>query len=175
MHIKTLLNLNLETMLIVTVWQSPFIFQGYFKIKNNSNNDEHLLFFRCECFEKEQLELLTNDFSPANYQFTDLYQGEKRVNLEQIDAQYLLKYALDSTVKKMLLSSYQHKLVIDEIAMQAIINQVEPILMAGQSSVSQADIGFAVAMDFTPQDELANNAAQALLAQFTALKKTVTH
>jgi len=81
----------------------------------------------------------------------------------------MLKYALHVTLKEMISSRKIHFTSIDDIAIQAMIDKIKPILSQANQALSLPEdyshIGFAVAMDFCPQEELGRLAALALLNQ----------
>lgn len=58
-----------------------------------------------------------------------------------------------------------HFTSIDDIAMRALINKVRPILNRELALPEEDHIGFAVAMDFRPEEEIALLAALSLLGK----------
>ena len=162
--------LNVETLVLVAVWEHPFVFQGCFKITELQRDNTVLFFFRCQSGHLKQADILDHDFSPAYYEFTHLYNEFGLVQLNNLnhvqeDALYLLKYALHITLEEMLSSRKLHFTSIDDMAMQALINKVKPILSRELPLPEEDHIGFAVAMDFFPEEEMALLAALALLSQ----------
>lgn len=179
---KKFTGINVETLVLVAVWEPPFIFQGCFKITELQCGDTVLFFFRCQANHVHQSNILHNDFSSEQYEFTHLYNEEGLIqlsNLDQIqeDALYLLKYALHVTLKEMLSSRQMHFTSIDDIAMQALIDKVKPILNKELTLPEEDHIGFAVAMDFRPEVEMALLAALCLLGKLkdTGTKIIQTH
>ena len=169
--------LTIETLVLVAVWDSPFIFQGCFKITELSEETPVLYFFRCQSNHQKQMDILNNDFSQTDYEFTHLYNdlGLIQFNTQeqaQEDALYVLKYALHRTLGEMLSRKSLQFTSIDDMAMQSFINQITPIL-SGDATLPAADhIGFAVAMDFCPTEETGVLAASVLLAKLSnQLKK----
>ena len=163
--------INVETLVLVAVWDTPFIFQGCFKITELEGKNTVLFFFRSQTSHGQQSDILNYDFSPEHYEFTHLYNETSLIplsNLEpaQEDALYLLKYALHITLGEMLSSRKTHFTSIDDIAMQALINKVRPILNSKLTVPEEDHIGFAVAMDFRPEEKMALSAALALLEKF---------
>lgn len=166
----------METLVLVAVWDAPFIVQGCFKITELQGNDTVLFFFRCQAGHEQQSDILNHDFSPEQYEFTHLYNETGLIQLSHLDtaqedALYLLKYALHITLREMLSSRAMHFTSIDDIAMQALIDKVRPILNSELTLPEEEHIGFAVAMDFRPEEEMALSVALTLLAK---LKNTDT-
>lgn len=162
------MRLNVETLILVAVWEHPFIFQGCIRITELDENNEVLYFFRCESNHSEQNDILNNDFSPDDYTFTHLYNESGFIQLSVMDptkeyALNMMKYALHVTLREMISSRKIHFTSIDDIAMQAMINKIKPILNKELTLPEDDHIGFAVAMDFTPQEEVGRLAALALL------------
>lgn len=164
---NTSLTLNIETLILVAVWQQPFIFQGCFQI-TQSRKEEKVLFF----FDANQImqskSIFIRSFSLSN---THLYNELGLILLNSLkhsqeNALYILKYALHTTLKEMLSSRKLHFTAIDETAMQALINKVRPILDKELSLPEEEHIGFAVTMDFYAQEEITLTAATVLLNQF---------
>ena len=161
-------SLNVETLVLVAVWENPSIFQGCTKITALHNHKEVLYFFRCQSNHQEQDDILTNDFSSDDYEFTHLYNelGFIEWSLTDPTKEYaldMMKYALHVTLREMISSRKVHFTSIDDIAMQAMINKIKPILNKELALPEDDHIGFAVAMDFSPQEEMGRLAVQALL------------
>lgn len=178
---KKFTGINIETLLLVAVWETPFIFQGCFKITELQGKNTVLFFFRCQV-RHVQSDILNHDFSPEPYEFSHLYNDEGLIQLsnlesEQEDALYLLKYALHITLKEMRTNRKTHFTSIDDIAMQALIDKVRPILNKELTLPDEDHIGFAVAMDFRPDKEITLSAALTLLRKFknTDTKIIQTH
>ncbi|MFJ1269866.1 hypothetical protein ACD661_14990 [Legionella lytica] len=171
--------INVETLVLVAVWETPFIFQGCFKITELQGSNTALFFFRCQANQVQQSDILHNDFSCEQYEFTHLYNEEGLIQLSNLDeaqedALYLLTYALHVTLGEMLSSRKTHFTSIDDIAMQALINKVRPILNRELTLPEEDHIGFAVAMDFCPKEDTALLAALGLLGKLNS--KTInTH
>jgi hypothetical protein len=164
-------DLNIETLILVAVWECPFIFQGCFKITQLHKDHTIILFFRCQSIHEQQMDILHEDFSPEEYEFTHLYNDSGRIipngqNQTHEDAVYLLKYALYVSLKEMLVNRKLHFTSIDDMAMQAMINRIRPILNKELVLPEEEHIGFAVAMDFCPQEEMGNAAALTLCREF---------
>jgi len=161
--------LNIETLVLVAIWEKPFIFQGSFTITSKGNNSKKLLVFRCECDLEDKEVIMEVDFSPINYKFTHLYNIQSEIALSNIDyelelALYLLKYALNETLKKIITHPKQHAVHMDDIALASISRQMETYLFYRQEkNLGNSDIGFAVAIDFTPTEEQGRKAALALI------------
>ncbi|MDR3502516.1 MAG: hypothetical protein P4L79_08025 [Legionella sp.] len=165
---KNFTGINVETLVLVAVWETPFIFQGCFKITELQGKNTVLFFFRSQTSHLYRSDILTHDFSPEHYEFTHLYNEEGLIQLNSLaptqeDALYLLKYALHITLGEMLSSRKTHFTSIDDSAMQALIDKVRPILNNELTLPEEDHIGFAVAMDFHPEEEVALSAALALL------------
>lgn len=170
------ISISIETLVLVAVWKTPFVFQGCFKIIDQSRNTKKFIFFRCECNFAEKMDVIDQDFSPYDYQFTHLYDESELVQLNaQEHALYLLKYALRSTLVKMITNQRHNLVSIDDVAMQSIIKQIQPVLNQA-TAWSQEDtcIGFAVSMDFCPEEEMGRAAVLDLLGT-TGSKNKKTH
>lgn len=157
---------TIETTVLVAIWNMPVIFQGYFKITFANEPEEFFIFYRCQCKEYEQQQFRAQEFIPSKVQFTHLYNSLGiRHSLNQIeeDALYLLQYALFMTVHQMLSNSIHHLTYIDEIALSSIIERTTSILNRPDLTKTHEDLGFAVAMNFEPIDELSSKALLALL------------
>ena len=81
---KKIAGLLVETTLLVAVWENPFIFQGCIKITELNKNNQVLYFFRCQSHHKEQQDIVNDDFSADNYQFTHLYHELGFIQLSSI-------------------------------------------------------------------------------------------
>ncbi|QDP72718.1 hypothetical protein FOG18_09195 [Legionella israelensis] len=166
---KKFAGINVETLVLVAAWENPFVFQGCFKITELHRDNTALFFFRCESRHINQTDILQHAFSPDEYEFTHLYNESGLIQLNilnqaQENGLYLLKYALHITLGEMLSSRKVHFTSIDDMAMQALINKVKPILNRECNTLPEENhIGFAVAMDFCPKDEMALFAALGLL------------
>ena len=79
----------------------------------------------------------------------------------------MMKYALHVTLKEMISNRKIHFTSIDDIAMQAMINKIKPILNKELALPEEDHIGFAVAMDFSPQERMGDLAVLALLNQLS--------
>lgn len=161
---------NIETLILVAVWNQPAIFQGCFKVTFlNFSEKPIFLFFRCEYDNKNREDYVDDNFSPDEYHFSHFYHESRMISLEQEQpgiayAEYILKYALYKTLLEMR-TNQKHKASIDDVAMNAILSRVEPILrQEGAWSVSDEHIGFAVAMDFYPQEAMGQLAVKTLLS-----------
>lgn len=163
------IELNIETLVLVAIWEKPFIFQGSFTITNKSDHSKRSLVFRCECNLEDKIAIMEMDFSPVNYQFTHLYNAQSEIALSKNDEQelalYLLKYALNETLKQIITHPKQHAIHMDNIALASISQQMETYLFYRQEkNLGDSDIGFAVSIDFTPTEKIGRKAALALLA-----------
>jgi hypothetical protein len=175
------INLNIETLILVAVWKQPFIFQGCFKITELNNNEKVLFFFRGQSSHATQNAIIQNEFSPYDYELTHLYNnlGLVQINMlnqTQEDALYLLKYALHTTLCMMLTRRNQYPNAIDDVAMQMMIDKITPIINKESPLPEGEDhIGFAVAMDFCPKEEMGLQAATTLLSKFKNQVDTSFH
>ena len=158
-------NISIETLVLVAVWERPFVFQGCFKIVARHREIKKFIFFRCECNLMEKMDVNDQGFSPDDYQFTHLYNEFELVHLAMNEhALYLLKYALRTTLSKMITNLTHYFVSIDDVAMQSIVKQIQPVL--NQASLWSEDdngIGFAVAMDFCPEETMGQAAVLGLL------------
>lgn len=168
------IDINIETLILVTIWEPPCIFQGCFKISTlHSQHEQHFL-FRCEISNSEQTDFVENGFCPENYHFTHLYDQERIIALDEENeyqeyAVYILKYALYVTIKEMLINNPQKRqlLSMDDAFLNTLIEKIKPILNKDPLwSESMKEIGFAVAMDFCPKEKMGEAAVQSLLAGF---------
>ena len=161
--------INVETLILVAVWESPFVFQGSFKIIDKSRHTERFIFYRCECNKFAKTDILEEEFSPYDYQFTHLYRvASDHSQIEFMgqlidDALYLLKYALYTSLTQMIRSSKQYFTYIDEVALLAISKKIGGVLQEGLDIQEDQELGFAVSMDFNPSEPLGQAAASALL------------
>jgi hypothetical protein len=169
---KKITGINVETLVLVAVWDNPFIFQGCIKITELQKNNEVLYFFRCQSKHKNQNDILTNNFYSNDYEYSHLYHETGFIQLNSIDtikeyALDMLKYALHVTLREMISSRKIHFTSIDDLAMQAMINKIKPLLNKELMQLPEDEhIGFAVAMDFSPQEKMGHLAAFALLQKF---------
>ncbi|HAU1093060.1 TPA: hypothetical protein F8V12_10065 [Legionella pneumophila] len=164
--------INIETLVLVAAWSFPFVFQGSFKILDRDKYNEHFIFYRCEYTKAHQTDILEDEFSPLDYQFTYLYAGSVKYHgniLNQLseNAIYLLQYALHLTLSKMLTNKRPSDIYIDEIALNFLTERIKQKFDEGKSFENEADIGFAVAMDFNPQEQTALAAVRNLLSCLT--------
>ncbi|HHT9888306.1 TPA: hypothetical protein ACT9KI_000447, partial [Legionella pneumophila] len=165
-------SINIETLVLVAAWKFPFVFQGSFKILDRDSYNEHFIFYRCEYTKAHQTDILEDEFSPLDYQFTYLYAGSIKyldniLNQLSENAIYLLQYALHLTLSKMLTSKRPSDIYIDEIALNFLTERIKQKFDEGKNFEGEADIGFAVAMDFNPQEQTALAAARNLLSCLT--------
>ncbi len=160
--------INIETLILVAVWESPFIFQGSFKIIDKKSHVDHLIFFRCECEKATKAEILEDEFSPYDYQLTHLYRAVEQGQCEFFqhltdDALYLLKYALYVSLTQMIRNDKYYLAYMDEVALVTISQRVDESLKRGQNVQDDAHLGFAVAMDFNPKESSGQAAVTSLL------------
>ncbi len=95
-------SINIETLVLVAVWNRPFIFQGSFSITNTRNHSIQLIFFRCECKLEDKMDVFDIEFSPDDYSFTHLYDSQSEIDITNTTDDleqylYLLKYSLKET------------------------------------------------------------------------------
>ncbi|AMP90827.1 hypothetical protein [Legionella pneumophila] len=180
MKINNNLNIliNIETLVLVAVWSAPIVFQGSFTIFDRKNGKQYLIFYRCECQKANQTDILDDEFSPFDYQFTYLYAGSVRLhdnifNQLSEDAIYLLQYALYLTVTKMLTTKKQNYIYIDEMALHSLTESIKQKFAEGKNFEMDAEIGFAVAMDFNPQEQAALYAVSSLLSCLAVESKSM--
>jgi hypothetical protein len=160
--------INIETLILVAVWDQPFVFQGSFKILDKNKHQEHFLFYRCESLKAEKMDILEHEFSPYDYQFSHLYRVSEQSQIEfsdslTEDALYLLKYALHITLTQMMTNKKHYFTYIDEIALISISKRIKSVLNKGVNSQENEDLGFAVAMDFNPLEPVGQQAVLVLL------------
>jgi hypothetical protein len=159
--------LNIETFILVAIWEKPFVFQGSFNITNKQDNSKRILFFRCECYLEDQMSL-HEEFSPDDYQFTHLYTSQSPVLMERVDSEkeqalYILKYAFKATLEQMITRTTPYFTYIDEIAMSRMSEQIEQYIKCDkQKNIDDDHIGFAVSIDFTPHENTGKMAAATL-------------
>jgi hypothetical protein len=150
--------INIETLILVAVWDQPFVFQGSFKILDKNKHQEHFLFYRCESLKAEKMD---NQFSHL-YRVSEQSQIEFSDSLTE-DALYLLKYALHITLTQMMTNKKHYFTYIDEIALISISKRIKSVLNKGVNSQENEDLGFAVAMDFNPLEPVGQQAVLVLL------------
>lgn len=158
--------ITIETLILVAAWKTPSVFQGCFKITKKKDDSTQYLLFRCES-DIEQNTMAKEDFSPNQYEFTHLYNdsnSRKIINLgaEVQNALYLLKYALHLTLNAMRVKNQAIK-YIDEVAMTLITETIKPILQDCSWTEKAEHVGFAVAVDFNPSEEIGEAAVLSLL------------
>ncbi|WP_419420835.1 hypothetical protein ACNVED_05935 [Legionella sp. D16C41] len=169
---RDLAKINIETLVLVAIWEQPFIFQGCFQIIESISQKKVLYFFRCQYEKFEYINKIDDDFSPYDYNFSYLYDESRMIELHSLTdagdfAIYVLKYALHTTLLEMLKHERKNFLSIDDMAMQAMIERIRPILDQNLLTGLDEDLGFAASVDFMPQEEMARMAAKALLSNFT--------
>lgn len=172
------ISLNIETLILVAVWKTPFIFQGCFNVTNRHDNSRHLLFFRCECYLKNKADF-QNEFSPQDYQFTHLYNEKSAISLDSghefEQALYLLKYALKAALE-MLVNDPKHYLVhVDEVASSSLANQARDYMLNKKQDLVDKALGFAVSIDFIATENSSKIAAYGLLKLCDFIKKDNLH
>jgi hypothetical protein len=65
--------ITIETILLVAIWDEPFIFQGFFKIASQDKQQDILYFFKCINTDLSQLQIKQGDFVPRDYEFNYIY------------------------------------------------------------------------------------------------------
>lgn len=55
---KKLISINVETLVLVAVWEDPFIFKGCIKITELPKNKEVFYCFRCQSSHRAQHDIL---------------------------------------------------------------------------------------------------------------------
>lgn len=169
-------DINIETLVLVTAWGEPSVFQGCFKISDKCSTRKRFIFFRCESKLTDKMQLLEDAFSPYDYEWTYLYEEMSKVTWDVQDeskehAIYVLKYALHTTLVNLLHNRKYDFASIDEVAMQSMIEHVKPMLQTSALSWGEEypDLGFAVAMDFLPSEMMGEQAAVQLLGKRSAI------
>ncbi len=169
-------DINIETLILVAAWNTPTVFQGCFKISDQCSTRKRHLFFRCESKISDKLSFLQEAFSPYDYMWTSLFEESTKASWDVQDeskehAYYVLKYALYTTLCEMLHHRKYDFMSIDEVAMQAMLEQIKPMLQRSEVSWSKAypDLGFAVAMDFSPSEATSEQAAVILLGKRSSI------
>ncbi|MGQ3889451.1 hypothetical protein ACQUW5_10515 [Legionella sp. CNM-1927-20] len=163
--------ISIETLVLVAVWEPPFIFQGCFQITELTGKEKVLYFFRCQYDNANLTNKINNDFSPYDYHFSYLHDETKLIQLDHLDkaregAIYALKYALHTTLLEMIKQEQRKLIFIDDIAMEAMIERVKPVIKHNVLTNLGDDLGFAASVEFTPQEKTAQIAANTLLAKF---------
>lgn len=163
--------MSIETLILVAAWQQPAIFQGCFKLSSEDPKQAAIfLFFRCEYANEHRAEHVDDSFSPNDFTFSHLYNQTHSIALDQDDegityAEYILKYALYKTLVEMQSKQTQKFMSIDDEAMQVMVKKVEPMLQqAGVWETLDEHLGFAVSMDFHPQERMGQLGIEALFA-----------
>lgn len=166
---KHIQNITIETLVLVAIWEKPLVFQGVFLITNQANDSQQILFFRVESELPNKSAVVEVDFAPSHYQFTHLFNDHCHINLKNLDdklilALYLLRYALNITLKTMIHHPSQYSTYIDEIAMSQLSHTIEDYFTNDRKSILQhQEIGFAVSVDFMPTEMIGRTAAMSLL------------
>ncbi|CAM2840628.1 Uncharacterised protein [Legionella steigerwaltii] len=164
-------DINIETLILVAIWNQPNIFQGCFKVTTLYSQHEQYFLFRCEVHNSEQKDFIENEFCPEDYHFTHFYAQEQQIHLDkesesQEYALYILRYALYTTIKEMLINNPQKQqfLSMDDVFVDSLIEKIKPILNKEPLwDESMKEIGFAVAMDFCPREKMGETAVKTLL------------
>lgn len=162
-------HITIETIILVAVWDNPVIFQGGFCITNNDISNSIWLLFRCEYQNLHQQDTVDDEFNPNAYYFSHLYNATGLIHLDPCQestsyAEYVLKHALYKTLLEMRTSQKQRLSSFDKTAMNAMINQVKPLLrLDGIWEDLDQDIGFAAEIDFSPQEKMGKLAMKTLL------------
>lgn len=170
------IDINVETLLLVSIWDQTCVFQGCFKIVtlDSHPSKEQYYIFRCEVSHATKMDFMNNEFSPDDYIVTHLYRQTQKICPDQEDdshefALYILKYALYITLVEMLMNSphKQHSLSMDDSFLDSLLDNIKPIINKEPLwSEPFKEIGFAVAMDFCPKEEMGKAAAMTLLNGF---------
>lgn len=162
-------HITLETTILVAVWDNPAIFQGCFSITSTNGSAPVFLLFRCEYQNWHQQDTVEDEFSADTYHFTHLYNEKGLLHLETLKeeesyASYVLKYALYKTLLEMRVSRKQRFHSLDNVAMKAMIKQIEPLLQLDELWGNlDPEIGFAATMDFYPHEQMGKMAVNILL------------
>lgn len=166
---KKIVSLNIETLILVAIWNHPFVFQGSFKITNSHDDTHQLLFFRCQSELKDKKDILEMEYSPFDYQFTHLYSEKSEIPLTNVDdnlenALYILKYSLKEALQKLITSPKNYFTHIDEIVMSSMARQIKQYMIChGQEKIDNEEIGFAVSISFTPTESISKMASETLI------------
>ncbi|STX28581.1 Uncharacterised protein [Legionella beliardensis] len=163
--------INIETLILVAVWEQPFVFQGCFQIVDAGSTAKILYYFRCECEKSDHTNRINNNFSPLNYHFSHLFSNCNLIPLDNLNdakdaAIYVLKYALHITLLEMLRQEKKRFLAIDDIAMHAMIERIKPMLDQNVLSNLEDGLGFAASVEFKPQEKTTQSAVSMLLTKF---------
>lgn len=158
---------TIETLLLVAIWETPFIFQGVFTITCESDaNLKQAYVFRAQCLMASFDEILSEEFSSQDYDFTYLADLNTRFNLGEIataETMEALTYALHITLQTMLKRNNPH-LIADELAKEKLYSTVLKILQStNEATALPAHIGFAVSVPFRASTPAAKSIMQQLL------------
>lgn len=161
-------NLKIETLVLVAIWERPFIFQGRFNVHTLEGDLIQTLYFRIECTLKDKRSISEKKFSPRHYHFTHLLNEQCKIDLNTPNhglelALYILKHSLKLTLEKMIRKPTQCLAYADEIAMSSITKQIEYYVINRENKDLDDHIGFAVSVDFKPSETMSQAAALFLL------------
>lgn len=164
-------NATIETLILVAIWEQPLIFQGCFKI--SASGHEKFFFFRYECPYLKEEDIIHKDYCPSHYQLTHFYTQEQPISLlphneAQEHAFYILNYAFYITLKEMVCRQIKKPMLsVDEVVLNSLLNQIKPMLDKNSPLAEHLqEIGFAVKMDFYPQEIMGELAVRTLLFDF---------
>jgi hypothetical protein len=162
--------LVIETLILVAIWEKPFIFQGYFFITSKQTSLRQYLWFRCEYHKAGCVDEIDDAFSFDDYVFTEVYNEDTTIQWCDGDWQYeqplhALKYALHTTLQLMLRRHQKKTLIMDEVAINNIVTQFKNHQFNSNAYAKMVDIGFAVSMDFNPTEAVGQQVALMLLGE----------
>ncbi|STX51090.1 Uncharacterised protein [Legionella busanensis] len=167
--------INIETLILVAIWETPFIFQGCFQIIESTSEIKILYFFRCQYVNSDTINTINNDFSPYDYEFSYLHDETNLISLDNLDeasefAIYVLKYVLHTTLLEMIKHKQKNLIFIDDMAMEAMIERIKPAIKHNVLTNIDDDLGFATSIEFMTQEKSAQLAANTLLTKFAEKK-----
>lgn len=160
--------LKIETLILVAVWDNPYLFQGLFSITdaNCTVNKQYLFSSQCntECCNNQRYDAKADELD-----FVKLYEldNDSLITPQRLvhsdSALYVLKYALNETIKLLAQKPDNQPVYLDTHAFKQLNFQLFQSAQCGDASHLPQDIGFAATIDFSPSDPDGIRATKMLL------------
>ena len=157
------MNINIETLIITAIETEKYLYQGLWTISKAKSKTKQFYFYQCSSeFKPDSPHDLSID-ELFCFNNTDLLRAKTK--LTQIDALYLLKYALLETIELMHSRPQRlTKIFSTDTPLDEMLERLVPDLNVEQLLTLPDEIGFAAAIDFSPKDEIGRNAAKLLIS-----------
>lgn len=157
------MNINIETLIITAIESEAYLYQGLWTISEAKSKTKQFYFYQCRSeFKPDSPHDLSID-ELFCFNNTDLLRAKAK--LTQIDALYLLKYALLETINLMnRRPKLSTKIFSTDSPLDQMLERLLPNLNVEQLLALPDEIGFAAAIDFSPKDEIGANAAKLLIS-----------